>query len=120
LEDPQWPNQRTVLWMLVDFKDPRMLQPLARCLRRTKDGYFKSELEITRSIDAIAGIGGDAAIAELIRLLSVDFGRAQADYMDDAALHREVAAHLIELTGESFGVDGAAWDKWFAAWKSGQ
>jgi hypothetical protein len=120
LEDPQWPNQRTVLWMLVDFKDPRMLEPLARCLRRAKDGYFKSELEITRSIDAIAGIGGDAAIAELIRLLSVDFGRAQADYMDDATLHREVAAHLIELTGESFGVDGAAWDKWFAAWKSGQ
>lgn len=39
--------------------------------------------------------------------------------MDDAALHREVAAHLIELTGESFGVDGAAWDKWFAARKSG-
>ncbi len=120
LEDPQWPDRRTVLWVLIDFKDPRMLEPLARCLRRAKDGYFKSELEITRSIDAIAGIGGDAAIAELIRLLSVDFGRAQADYMDDAALHREVAEHLNGLTGESFGVDGAAWDKWFAARKSGQ
>jgi len=31
-------------------------------------------------------------------------------FIDDDALHRMAAEHLINLTGESFGTDPAAWE----------
>jgi hypothetical protein len=118
LEDSKWPGKSVVTWELAQLKDPRSLRPIVRCLRRAKEGYFKTESEfspaipITHCIDAIAGISGDDAIEELIGLLSVEFGRARVDYPNDADLHLYVAVALIELTGESFGVEGAAWSKW--------
>lgn len=119
LDDPKWPDRFTIVWELGERKDPRIPEALLRALRRARDGFFASDSEIktgcaiTNCIEGIANNGGDPAISELIGLLSAQFGRAKAEYLDDAALHRIVAAHLINLTGESFGVDAAAWKKWF-------
>jgi hypothetical protein len=61
---------------------------------------------------SIASAGGDEALRAMIGLLKVDFGRAHADSMKDDGLHRIIAAHLIDMTGESFGTDADAWTKW--------
>ncbi len=119
LEDPAWTGKAYVVWALQDFKDPKALAPLARTLRQVKRGVFKADSElvvgqaIINCLDAIAAIGSDAAISELISLLGVSFGREKEDYMNDAGVRRIVAAHLINLTGESFGIDEKAWRKWF-------
>ena len=63
-------------------------------------------------MEAIANTGSEEAVAELISLLPVDLSRF-GSYIDREGFRRIVAAHLIELTGESFGTDAAAWQKWY-------
>jgi hypothetical protein len=41
----------------------------------------------------------------------VDLTRLSKSY-DREGYRRIIAAHLIEITGESFGTDSAAWRKW--------
>lgn len=126
LEDRKWSDKNVVTWELAQLKDSRSLLPIARCLRQAKDGYFRTESEfipatpITHCLDAIAGMGGDDATEELIKLMSVEFGRAKGNYPDDSDLHFYAAVALIELTGESFGMDASAWSRWGAARKAGQ
>jgi hypothetical protein len=47
----------------------------------------------------------------LIELLPTDLSRF-GGYVDRDGLQRIVAAHLIELTGESFGTNVEAWRNW--------
>jgi len=118
LEDRAWPDKATVAWELAALEDSRALQPLVGCLRRARESCLTPDPPaIERCLEAVAAIGGDEAIRELIGLLTVSFGRAKNDYLNDKGLHRIIAAHLIELTGESFGVDAKAWRKWFEAGK---
>ena len=119
LNDPKWTDKSLAAWELERLKDPRALDPLVHALRGAPKGFFKSDSTfgsatgITNALDAVAAIGSKQAIDALIGFLNAPFGRAKEDYMNDAGIHRIIAAHLIELTGECFGVDAEAWRKWF-------
>ena len=106
-----------VLFELARLGEPRAVAAVARLLRESgkDDLHADSELNATASIehalDAIAYSGTAEAIGELIGLLSVDLSRF-GTYIDRAGFQRIVAAHLIELTGESFGTDADSWRNW--------
>jgi len=118
LNDAEWTDKSGVVWELSHFKDKRVIQPLLVFLIKLKGGAFAKEDDLRTSyaiqhaISAISAAGGDEAISALVSLLSMDFGRAGASYMNDEGLHRIVAAKLINMTGESFGLDAEAWTRW--------
>lgn len=118
LNDPEWPEKSTLLWELAKFKDPRVIQPVLSFLPKVKDGILpkddglRTAYALENAFTTIASAGGDDAVRALIGLLNMDFGRAKADYMTNDGLRRIIAARLIELTGESFGVDAEAWTRW--------
>ena len=102
---------------LLKRKDPRALPLYASLLNRARNGNFKDTYEIRRIFDGIANIGDDDALAEFIRVLAMPLGQAGKEFIDDNALHRLAAEHLINLTGESFGIDAPAWENWFKSRK---
>jgi hypothetical protein len=97
--------------------DARAVAPVARFLRgapktAVKDDNGLSAVNtVEHALDAVAHAGTSDAIRELIELLPIDLARFGGD------LSREewqliVAAHLIELTGESFATDVEEWRAW--------
>ncbi|MGH7140163.1 MAG: hypothetical protein ACREHD_30865 [Pirellulales bacterium] len=66
----------------------------------------------------IAKPGTDESISLLVGLLDVDllrFGHYYyrfGGYYLEEGYQRIVAAHLIDLTGESFGVEADKWQEW--------
>ncbi len=123
LEDASWKDKNLALYELARLHDARAVLPVARVLRSAPAGYFNvaSELNghmtatiaVQHGLEAIAEARTGAAIDQLIELLTVDLTRF-GGYIDRAGFQRIVAAHLIELTGESFGVDAEAWKAWRA------
>ena len=117
LEDPDWKNKELVLDELARLRDRRAVGPVARILREAPRGYFNTDATATCDcvvwvgLRAIAKAGTPQAIRELIELLRVDLSRFGTD-TDRNGFQRFVAVHLIELTGESFGVDADAWRTW--------
>jgi hypothetical protein len=116
LDEPAWKDKNLVTFELARFCDPRAVPVVARVLRTAPKNHFAREESFADSavehgLEAIARTGTSEAIRELISLLEVDLARF-GTYTDRAGLTREVAAHLIELTGESFGVDAKAWRAW--------
>jgi hypothetical protein len=117
LDDPQWKDKSLALFELARLRDSRAIAPVARILRTAPPGYFnsKSELDacaaVCQGLGAIAQTGSKESIPALIDLLRVDLARFGTS-IDRAGFQRIVASHLIELTGESFGVDAKAWAKW--------
>ena len=117
LNDPKFRDKNLVMFELARIADPRAVSPVARVLRNEPDGYFKTDstLATTTSIEhalkVLANTRNREAVKELIELIGADLGRF-GGYIDRAGLQRIVAAHLIEITGESFGVDQAGWHAW--------
>jgi hypothetical protein len=117
LDDPKWTDKDLTLRELAQLVDPRAVAPVARLLKEAAPGYFSAEPEtnvyyaVEYAIDAIAKAGTTEAIRALIELLPVDLARFGAD-IDRKGLRNHIAAQLIELTGESFGVDAGAWRDW--------
>jgi hypothetical protein len=119
LEDPEWTDKNLVLFELARLADPRAVPVIGKILRTSPGNFFQQNLDpafqatnaIEHGLNAMARTGTAEAIQELILLLQVDLARF-GSYIDRAGLQRIVAAHLIELTGESFGVDFAGWQKW--------
>ncbi len=119
LTDQNWPDKPLIMFELGRLADPRAVPIVARVLRESPQNYFDhgedSELRTTGAIQnglkAIADTGTPEAIQELIGVLPVDLSRF-GSYINRAGLQGIVAAHLIQLTGESFGVDAEAWRKW--------
>lgn len=101
--------------------DPRAALPVLRILRNAPDNFFigagslNSHLlansGVENALEIISHSSDPQAIAELIRLLEADLSRF-GTYSKGDELRSLVAATLIEMTGESFGVDAAAWRKW--------
>ena len=59
----------------------------------------------------IAAADTKEAATTLIALFDDDLTRFSKTY-DRGAYHRIIAAHLIDMAGESFGTDATAWRKW--------
>ncbi|MCY2966607.1 MAG: hypothetical protein NT069_23755, partial [Planctomycetota bacterium] len=117
LDDPGFTDKNLVLFELARMADPRSVAPVARLLREAPRDYFadKSKLAVTgglvNALESLARTGSRDAVRELIELLGVDLGRF-GGYITRTGLQRIVAGHLIEMTGESFGVDQAGWRAW--------
>jgi|GEM_PF-1440088 len=117
LADPKWTARNMVLYELARLGDPRAVPVVGRILREAPKDYFASDVEphpssaVQNGLNAITRTGTTEAIQVLIELLNVDLSRF-GGYDDRLGYQRMVAAHLIELTGESFGVDSGAWRKW--------
>jgi hypothetical protein len=118
LDDPQWQDKNLALFELARLRDRRCVAPVARILREAAKDYFRDTegllpaIGIEHGLEVIAGAGSKEAVSELIGLLSVDLGRF-GGYIDREGYRRIIAAHLIELTGESFGLDADAWRRWW-------
>lgn len=120
LDDPTWKQRNLIVFELAALGDPRCVAPLARHLREAPVDFFGADntvsatAAVVNTLDAIAHTGTSEAIQALIELLDVDLARF-GGYTDRAEMQRIVAAHLIELTGESFGTDQVAWRRWHEA-----
>ncbi len=117
LDDPGWIDKNIVLYELARLGDARAVAPVARFLREAPKAAVKDDNGLSavntveHALDAVAHAGTSDAIRELIELLPTDLARFGGD------LSREewqliVAAHLIELTGESFATDVEEWRAW--------
>lgn len=117
LDDPGFTDKKLVMFELARIADPRSVAPVARLLREAPRDYFadKSKLAVTggveSALESLARTGSRDAVRELIELLGVDLGRFGGS-ITRTGLQRIVAGHLIEMTGESFGVDQAGWRAW--------
>jgi hypothetical protein len=81
--------------------DKADIVPLAR-LAKTK--VFADEFGVRRAIvQALAAIPDTQAIGALIEIMDKVGGEAEAD----------AAEHLTEVTGQVFGMDAAAWKRWW-------
>ena len=117
LEDPKWNGKTRTISELSRLHDPRTLGPVIRILRESPADYFGTGskliqgIAVKNSLEAIAKSESPQAVNELIELFAVDLSRFET-YIDREGYRRLIAAHLIELTGESFGTDAAAWQAW--------
>ncbi len=58
-------------------------------------------------------LGSREAFAALIELLPEKLDRfCDSEFMDRDSWRRIIAAHLIELSGESFGTNAQEWQTW--------
>jgi hypothetical protein len=116
LDDQTWKDKGIVVFELARLGDPRAVAAVARVLHDAPKNFFTTEelagtSAVQQSLEAIAHAGTTEAIKELISLLSADLSRF-GTYIDRSGFQRIVTAHLIELTGESFGTDADGWRKW--------
>ncbi len=113
LDDPTFPDKNLAMFELKRLGDSRAVAPVTKILREAPKGYFgdNAASAIESALETIANANTRDAVRELIALLSVDLGRF-GDYIDRAGWQRVTAAHLIEMTGESFGIDQAGWQSW--------
>jgi hypothetical protein len=111
LEDAAWKGKNLAMFELARLRDPRAVMPVSRILRSASRDYFDAPIAVEHALEAITNARTAESIDQLIELLPVDLARF-GKYIDRAGLQRIVAAHLIELTGESFGVDEPAWRAW--------
>lgn len=116
LDDPQWPHKNLLVWELAQRKDLRAIAPLTRILREAPRDYFNSKTEcdagfrVENALSAIAGPATPESIRALISLLSVDLSRFDA-YIDRNSFRLMIVRDLINITGESYGLDADAWQK---------
>ncbi len=106
-----------LLFELKRFHDPRTIEPVSELLQTARRSYFSASENgtgygVEHGVDLLASMWTRESVQALIELLSVNLGRFRDSYRDDAALKRYVAVQLIEGSGESFGVDAAAWQAW--------
>jgi hypothetical protein len=117
LDDPKWTDKNLALYELARLADPRSVVPVARVLREAAPTYFRANdgstptMAVEDALEAIAHAKASEAIPALIELLPVDLARF-GTFIDRTGFQRVIAGHLIELTGESFGVDYGAWRIW--------
>jgi hypothetical protein len=120
LQDKNWSEKNLVLFELSRLADPRAVKAVAHCLRtwpaNTLDPKtsLASSAAVEHALKAIARTGTTEAIRELISLFNTDPARFGSS-MKRNELNLHVAEHLIELTGESFGLDAEGWQRWLEA-----
>ena len=116
LSDPKYPDKNAVLWELTQHSDPRVIAPVFKVLHDAPKDFFLADdlpsgLGVEHGLSAIAAADNKDAAAALIELFDVDLSRFST-LCDREGYRRLIAAHLIDMTGESFGTDAVAWKKW--------
>jgi hypothetical protein len=117
LKDPKSSDKSLVIFELARLADSRSVAPVAKLLREAPKDALKADSELTgngsiiNSLEVLARVGDREAFQALIELLEVDLSRL-GGYTDKAGFQRIIAAHLIEISGESFGTDQAGWRAW--------
>jgi hypothetical protein len=116
LEDPAWTDKNTALFELARIKDPRAVPIVGRILREAPPAYFhtdsalRANVAVEHALAAIANVATTEAARELATLFDVDLTRF-GGYTDNNGFQRIIASHLIDITGESFGIDVEDWHK---------
>jgi hypothetical protein len=116
LNDSNYTDKNLVMFELARLADDRAVKPVASILREAPRDYFgtAAPYAIQRALKAIAKPNTRDSVRELDELLGTDLARF-GGYIDREGFQRTVAAHLIEMTGESFGVDQTSWREWESA-----
>ncbi len=116
INDPTFTNKNFIFYELAPFKDPRIVAPTLKMLKNAPDDYWKKSLApfpLTSALEALGQQGSREAFAALIELLPEKLDRfGDSDFIDRDGWRRIIAAHLIELSGESFGIDAKKWQTW--------
>ena len=85
-------------------------------LKNAPDDYWKKSLApfpLESALKALGQQGSREAFAALIELLAEKLDRfGDSEFIDRDGWRRIIAAHLIELSGESFGIDAKKWQTW--------
>ena len=116
IDDPTFTNKNFVFYTLAPLKDPRMVAPTLEMLKTAPDDYWEKSLApfpLESALDALGELGSREAFAALIELLPEKLDRfCDSEFMDRDSWRRIIAAHLIELSGESFGTNAQEWQTW--------
>ncbi len=121
LDDPKRTDQYLIVSELARIGDARAIIPLAKVLRTAPDNFFnrrpilnsslRNGYAVTNALRAISRPATAQSIHQLIELLPADLSRF-GGYIKRKGCQRMIASHLIELTGESFGIDNNKWSAW--------
>lgn len=120
LEDPKTPFEKLseLSWELAAIKGGELhAASVARVIRmRILNNPKKNPdaMAVSRMIERIGESSEFSAVKEMIELLGADFSLLADEWVSVREFHHHIAGQLAEMTGESFGVDQAAWEKWYA------
>lgn len=120
LENPQTPIEdlNGLSWELsrIDGGEAHAAS-IARAIRNRilkNPQKIPSTLTIAGMIERIGQSSDSGAVKEMIELLGADFSLLADEWVSVHEFQNHIAGQLAEMTGESFGVDKGAWEKWFA------
>ena len=120
LEDPGTPVEKLnkLSWELAGIEGgKRHADSIARVIRNRILRNAKNHpdaMTVTRMIERIGESSELSAVKEMIDLLGADFSPIADQWVSVREFRHHIAGQLAEMTGESFGVDQGAWEKWFA------
>jgi HEAT repeat protein len=117
LSDKSILDKNIVLYELARISDPTVVKQIARSIIDSgfailTDGHKLDRMMVEHALNAIARTGTHEAIGALINLLEVDLPTF-ADQSDKDYWRNQVAMVLIDLTGESYGVEARQWQEWY-------
>ncbi len=116
INDPTFTNKNFIFYTLAPLKDPRIVAPTLETLKNAPDDYWEKSLApfpLQSALEALGQLGNREAFAALIELLPEKLDRfCDSEFIDRDGWRRIIAAHLIELSGESFGTDAQKWQNW--------
>lgn len=120
LEDPQTPIEDLLglSWELAGVEGgDRHAASVARAIQKRvlKQAQAKPDaMDVTRMIKGIGESSEASAVEAMIDLLAADFSVLADEWVSVTEFRHHIAGQLAEMTGESFGIDHGAWEKWLA------
>ncbi len=120
LDDPQTPIEKLneLSWELARIEGGKShVASIARAIRKrllVKSQKKCDAMTVSGMIGRIGESSDASAVNEMIILLGADFSHLADEWVSVQEFRHHIAGQLAEMTGESFGLDQDAWEKWFA------
>ncbi len=120
LDNPQTPieNLNELSWSLLEIEGGKShADAIARVIRQrllAKPQDEPDAMTVSRMIERVGESSEPRAVDEMIQLLGADFSKLADEWVSVDEFRNHIAGQLAEMTGQSFGVDQDAWNKWFA------
>ncbi len=116
--DDSW----TLIWDLMDLDPPGWETEVSvfvknRLLIESSSAEEVQDFPLDRLIKSMGESDDPDAVEALISLFDCDFEKTRNQWTTPAGLRGHIAAQLAEMTGESFGDDPAAWQKYLQSKK---